>query len=208
MLRLLIVYSLTLFLGACSMFGHNSDVKEPAYTLLKQESAFEVRQYPQIVMVTTSSSGDFKAAQNQSFNKLFDYISGKNAASTSIPMTAPVFMQPKAGTKIPMTAPVFMENTGTGWSMSFVLPAEYALASAPKPLDETLNLEERKNVKYAVVKFNGLFTEKNFEEKSQELRRWMEKHKLKAAGAPVRAGYNPPWTLPPLRRNEVLIPIK
>lgn len=189
------------------MFGYNSGVKEPPYTAYKTDGAYELREYPHMVMVTSYAKGNFENSQNESFNKLFDYISGKNVGKTKIPMTAPVFMEPK-GVKIPMTAPAIMRETDKGWEMSFVLPEDATLDTAPVPLDSSLKLEERKNLKLAVVKFNGLFTESNFEKYTKELSAWVEKNGLKVSGSPLRAGYNPPWTLPPLRRNEILIPVE
>ncbi len=194
-------------LGACSMFGHNAGVKEPPYKLLQQEKPFEVREYPSIVMATTMSEGGFGNSQNDSFQRLFGYISGKNEARTEITMTAPVLMKPEP-VEIPMTAPVLMQNQGQGWSMSFVLPVEYRLDNAPKPLDSKVYLEEKKNVKFAVVKFSGLFSESNFKQNMQKLEEWMKKQNLTANGPALRAGYNPPWTIPALKRNEILVPVK
>lgn len=189
------------------MFGYNAGVKEPAYTSVLKDGAYEVREYSKIVMITAFSEGDFKQSQNQSFNKLFDYISGQNMANKEIPMTAPVVMK-NEGQKIPMTAPVLMEGQKSGWAMSFVLPQDYTLETAPRPLDPSLKLEERTGVKYAVVQFSGFFSEQNFEDRSAQLTAWIEKNNLKPLGPPLRAGYNPPWTLPPLKRNEVLIPVE
>lgn len=189
------------------MVGYNAGVKEPPYSTILSDGAYEVRQYPSIVTVNAFAAGDFNQSQDQSFQKLFDYISGNNAASAEIPMTAPVLMKGK-GTEIPMTAPVFMAAQKDGWTMSFVLPGTYTRETAPKPLDSTLTLDEIKNVKYAAIRFSGFFTDANFEEKKTELQSWIAAKNLKAIGPAMRAGYNPPWTLPPLRRNEVLIPVE
>ena len=189
------------------MFGYNSGVKEPPYQTLVKDGAYEVREYSSIVMVTAFAEGNFSKSQDQSFRKLFDYISGKNATNKNIPMTAPVFME-GTGEKISMTAPVLIQDEGEGWTMSFVLPHTYTLETAPKPLDETLKLGERKNIKYAVLRFSGSFNENGFRDKSNDLEIWITKNNLKASGPALCAGYNPPWTLPPLRRNEVLIPVE
>lgn len=204
-MRIAIVFMSIFLLGGCSMFGYNSGTKEPPYKRLMQDGDYELREYSSIVMVTAFSNGSFSESQGQSFRKLFDYISGKNISQKSIPMTAPVLMEPITE-KISMTAPVLMENKGEGWTMSFVLPETYTLQTAPQPADDSLSLEERKNIKYAVLRFNGLFKESSFSEKSKDLQGWMLKNNLKPSGPALRAGYNPPWTIPPLRRNEILIP--
>jgi DNA gyrase inhibitor GyrI len=207
MKRIVLVLISSLFVGACSMFGYNAGVKEPPYQILLQEDSYELREYPKIVVVTASAEGDFRQAQDESFNKLFDYISGKNITNQEIPMTAPVLMQSK-GQEIPMTAPVLMEETNKGWTMVFVLPQEYTAQTAPRPEDSSLRIEERIGMKYAVLRFNGLFREKNFQERSAQLMQWIEAKNLKPVGPILRAGYNPPWTLPPLKRNEVMIEVE
>lgn len=206
-MRIITIFFSSLLLGACSVFGYNLDVKEPPYKVLVQDGAYEMREYSSLVLVKAFSEGDFSKSQDESFNKLFDYISGKNAGNKNIPMTAPVLMEGQ-GQKIPMTAPVLMEGSAKGWTMSFVLPHTYTLDTAPKPLDQALTLEERKNIKYAAFRFNGLFRDSTFEENSKNLQIWMTKNNVKPAGDAIRAGYNPPWTLPPFRRNEVLIPVE
>lgn len=190
------------------MFGYNAGVKEPLYDSLKYDAPFEVRTYESIVMATTLSEGAFGQSQNAPFQRLFDYISGNNSGNAEISMTAPVLMKPEP-IEIPMTAPVLMEARGEEtWTMSFVLPAEYTLESAPKPKDPKVYIEEKKNVKFAVITFSGLFNERNFEINRLKLEDWMKSQDLVAAGPPLRAGYNPPWTIPALRRNEILIPVK
>lgn len=206
-MRIAVVFISIFLLGGCSMFGYNAGTKEPPYNTLMQDGDYELREYPSIVMVTAFTKGSFSESQRQSFGKLFDYISGKNISKKSIPMTAPVLMEPIAE-KISMTAPVLMEDKGEGWAMSFVLPETYTLQTAPQPADKNLRLEERKNVKYAVIRFSGLFKEGRMSKKSKDLQSWMLKNNLKSLGPALRAGYNPPWTLPPLRRNEILIPIE
>lgn len=206
-MRIVSIFLSSLLLGACSVIGYNAGVKEPPYNTLKADDPYELREYPGIVMITAYAEGDFKNAQDKSFRKLFDYISGNNTSNKQIPMTSPVIMEGK-GQKIPMTAPVLMKPQPNGWAMSFVLPDNYTLETAPSPLDKTLILEERRNIKFAVLRFTGLFNEDNFKERSQALDEWIQQNDFESTGPALRAGYNPPWTLPPLRRNEILIPVK
>lgn len=197
-------------LSGCSMFGYNHGVKEPAYSIVQQDDCCAIREYPLIVMASTSSDNNFDDAQSASFYKLFDYISGKNSGQTKINMTAPVVISqnaPENGSKIDMTAPVMMTSTDHGWTMSFVLPAEYTLDTAPKPLDPSVTLSAQHNIRYAVLKFSGFFTDKHFAEKTTELQKWLDSKGIKPTGPAIRAGYNPPFTLPMFRRNEVLIPV-
>lgn len=205
----LLLLPLTFLIGGCSVFGYNHDTKEPPFSVVEQDGAFQIREYKQIVMVKTTGKGDFTAAQDESFYKLFDYISGENMGAQEIPMTAPVLMEDQKGQEIPMTAPVFMEKgEDETWAMSFILPADMTLETAPKPKDESLSLTEMKDARFAAITFTGRFTEANFTAQEKALRDWMDGKKLQASGPAIRAGYNPPWTLPFLRRNEIFIPLE
>ena len=120
-------------------------------------------------------------------------------------MTAPVIMENKAATK---ELKKFEEKTKAGWKMSFVLPANFSYQTAPKPEDKTVKLKRIPSKKVAVVKFSGRWKLDRFNEKSKELQRWLKQKKLTAISAPRSASFNPPWTIPIFRRNEIQIDIK
>jgi len=124
-------------------------------------------------------------------------------------MTAPVIMQNQdAGQKIEMTAPVFMSNQGENQTMSFVLPVQYDFQTAPKPANSSVRLEEIKDYKVAALQFSGLLNEKNIQRHHSLLQNWIDNSDYQKTGSYMTAGYNPPWTLPFLRRNEILIPVE
>jgi pentatricopeptide repeat protein len=58
--------------------------------------------------------------------------------------------------------------------------------------------------KFAVITFSGLVREKKYTEMLNLLNEEMKKRNLEPKGAPILARYNPPWTLPFLRRNELM----
>ncbi len=58
---------------------------------------------------------------------------------------------------------------------------------------------------YAVIRFSGFAGEEKTATKTAELMTWLTSKGIKPAGKPELARYNPPWTLPFLRRNEVMI---
>jgi hypothetical protein len=125
-------------------------------------------------------------------------------------MTAPVVAE--AGEKIDMTAPVMVESVGgepdgNSWRYRFVLPKDYTIETAPTPLDGAVTIESVPQRTVAVIRFSGLVSREDVEEKAEELGRWMKANNLQPASAPRWAGYNPPWTLPFLRRNEVMIDV-
>jgi DNA gyrase inhibitor GyrI len=203
-----IVFALlnNLFLAGCSLFGIQSE-ESPGYEVLEQHGAIEIRHYRPFLVVQTEDVGDYEAASKRSFFRLFDYISGKNQSKQKIAMTAPVMQEPKPE-KITMTAPVFQEQSGQKWTMRFVLPSQYQLATAPQPTDPAVTIMEIPAKKVAVLLFSGFLNKNNIAKKKAELSAWLKENNRKAILEPRSAGYNPPWTIPFLRRNEVHIDIE
>jgi DNA gyrase inhibitor GyrI len=183
---------LALLAGSCatSRAGYES----AAYTVVKSDGAFEVREYPKLTVVSTSMDAQ-QSDRDDRFMRLFRYIDGNNAASQKIAMTTPVFMTG--------------ENAAAGPArMAFVVPAAVATAGAPAPKAENVALESMPARRVAVVRFAGVANRKLEADQLAKLRAWMETQKLDAAGDPFLAYYDPPWTPGPLRRNEVLVPVK
>jgi hypothetical protein len=189
--------------GACSVFGGPA-APEPSYTAVRAEDPFEIRDYPELVIVSTAMTADSGAA----FGKLFDYISGANQGSRKISMTAPV-LQARKGDKVEMTAPVIQGRIGDAESrrMAFVLPENFTVETAPLPIDPSVSLSTIPPRRIAVVRFSGRLSDEAAEAQRVKLTGWMSEQQIEAVGPAESAGYNPPWTLPPLRRNEVFIPI-
>jgi SOUL heme-binding protein len=205
MKNLLMLFHVLLLTG-CSLFGIQG-VKEAGYTVLQDNAPIQIRQYQPLVVAQTEVSADYKTASNVAFKRLFDYITGSNKKQQKITMTAPVIQESQAE-EITMTAPVFQEKSGQTWLMSFVLPAEYAMASAPLPLDPTVTLKEIPSKKTAVLQYSGLLTEQGITTKTKELRAWLIEHGYKEIPPARVAGFDPPWTLPFFRRNEIHIDIE
>lgn len=197
----------SLVLAGCSVLGKRS-AAEPPYELLKNDAPFEVRRYGSMVIAETSlDENDYSAASGKGFNRLAGYIFGKNRSKTSIKMTAPV-LQERRSEKISMTAPVLKQRNKSGWTMAFVLPESFTLATAPEPLDPEVKLSEVPPATVAVITYSGLHSSANLEKYGRQLRAWLEKQGYRAISEPKLASYDPPWTLPFLRRNEVQIKIE
>ena len=109
--------------------------------------------------------------------------------------------------KIAMTAPVSQKSSPDGWVISFTMPAEYTMASLPRPVDPAIRLVEKPARRMAVVKFSGLAGEGRMQTKKRELLDMVAKSGLAPVGDPLFAFYDPPWTLPFLRRNEVMVEV-
>jgi len=194
----------------CTVFGIRTS-EEASYNVLREEGHIELREYDEVVVAETIVKADFDEAGGIAFRRLFNYISGANAAQTKIAMTAPVLADPAEATegdKIPMTTPVLGQKQDDGWRYMFVLPATYTKDSAPTPTDPAVRLVSVPRKKVAALRYLGSWSEQSTDENSQELLEWIETNGLATASAPRAAGYDPPWTIPFLRRNEVLIDIE
>lgn len=208
--RSLLVLGLILFQAGCSVVGIRSTA-EPDYSVLQKDELFEVREYESLIVAETLVEADFDGAGNIAFKRLFGYISGDNEAATKIDMTAPVMALDEnddSGEKISMTAPVTSQETALGWRFAFVLPSSFTLENAPMPGNPEVSLAQVPARKVAVVSFSGSLNEVNYDENLKLLQQWMLQNQLKANSLPRVAGYDPPWTLPFLRRNEVMIDIQ
>jgi hypothetical protein len=121
-------------------------------------------------------------------------------------MTAPVTEQTIENEKIGMTAPVTstLVEKGERYRISFAMPAKYTTANLPEPVDKQITIQEVKSHRAAVLKFSGYLNEKLALNKAAELEAWLEKNSLKGSSGFLFAQYNPPWTLGPFRRNEII----
>jgi hypothetical protein len=193
--------------SGCSLFGIRKE-ETPNYQVLQKEDNKEVRQYQAYIVAQTTVEGDYKEAQTQAFRRLAGYIFGKNQADDKLPMTAPVTYTP-ASEKIAMTAPVTQQSSEQGWVMTFMMPSKYkSIEELPKPQDERVVLMEVPEQTIAAIRFTGFRGQERNKRKGDELLQWLnEKGEYEAMGEPYFAGYDPPWTLPFFRRNEMLVPL-
>ena len=167
------------------------------YKVVEADGKFEVRDYPDLMLVATTTKLDAQG-RDGSFMKLFRYISGENESEQKISMTTPVFMENDADASV---------------QMGFVIPKDVAIRGVPKPTGGQVDVRKRVGGRFAVVRFPGQTTSKLVKESEAKLRAWMESKSLVAdvsaeASGVESAGYDPPFTPGPLRRNEVLIRLK
>jgi hypothetical protein len=180
-------------------------IEEPAFRVLAQDGAFELREYSPYVVAETRVQASFASAGNIAFGRLFRYISGNNVSQQKIAMTAPVTQS--RGEKIAMTAPVSQVADGAAYRVAFTLPSQYTLETAPQPLDPSVEILEVPARLMACWRYSGRWTEASYRDSEQQLRAAIQARGLEARGEPILARYNPPFTPWFLRRNEVLIPV-
>ena len=214
--------NLLVLLGALALGGVAMAVEEPKFESVVQDAKFEVRQYAPLIVAETWVDGDMDAASSKGFRLIANYIFGNNkrpqgAESAKVAMTAPVTMEPQsASSTIAMTAPVAMQPASDAvglpgaqrWRVHFVMPGEYTLATLPTPNNSAVSLREVPARRVAVATYSGFNSESRIREETQALVAWMQARKLAAAGPAQLARYDPPWTLPMWRRNEIHIEIK
>jgi hypothetical protein len=196
----------SLLLGACSVVGVR-DTPEPASTVIARVGVVEIRRYAPTAAAETTIDGSELYARSVGFQRLFAYITGANRGRAKIAMTAPV-AQAKAET-IAMTAPVAQTETSTGaWTVRFFLPATMTTATAPVPQDSRVAIVAVPPRLMAVLRFSGQATPDTVLAEGRRLDETLATSSWRADGPLVAWFYDPPWTLPPFRRNEIARPVE
>jgi hypothetical protein len=164
--------------------------EQQPYEVEREYPEFEVRRYPDYVLVDVDAPGAFFEAGNRGFRPLLRYISGSNAASQQIAMTAPVIQQPRSATE---------------HRVSFVMPAGMDAASAPTPRDASLSTRAVPAHRVAARRFGGGSNEERYAENAAALSAAVAAAGLKFSGDVYFARYDPPWKPGFLKRNEALV---
>ena len=173
-------------------------LEEPKYQILKSNKNYEIRKYNDRLAVEVTYSNE-----DSGFKYLFNYISGENTKSEKVSMTIPVTQS----VKIDMTAPVTQSKKDGKMVMQFFLPSKFTLNTAPKPTNSRVSLVIVEGGIYTVVKYSGRVTNKNFQKHYEELKEYLVIDNINFIEPAIRATFNGPFTLPILRRNEVMMKI-
>ena len=214
-------HTLHRLLGLIGLFtmGAAMAIEEPPYDTLIAQAPFELRHYAPTLVAQAVVAGDMDAASNQGFRLIADFIFGNNQVAGSeqaakIAMTAPVTVAPQSA-KVAMTAPVTVQPQAGGgmaeaqqWRVQFVMPRQYTLANIPKPKNSAVTLHEVPRQYMVVHRYTGFNTQGRIQEKTQELLAWAQRQSLKVIGTPQLSRYDPPWTLPFMRRHEVVFDVE
>lgn len=201
MLRLLLV----LMLAAMPLPSHATE--EPDYEVLGTIGKAEVRRYAPYVVAEVVLETSAEEAGTQAFPILAGYIFGKNKGERKLAMTAPV-TQTAAPVRMDMTAPVTQALVPGGVRVQFVLPKGVTLGSAPEPIDPRVQLREEPAATRAVIRYSGRWSQANDLEHLGELKASLEAAGVATQGEPVLARYNPPFTPPFMRRNEIWLGLR
>ena len=190
----------TIVISLITIFYTNISMalEEPKYQILKSNKNYEIRKYKDRLAVEVTYSNE-----DSGFRYLFNYISGENTTSEKVSMTVPVTQS----VKIDMTAPVTQSKKDGKLVMQFYLPSKFTINNAPKPTNNRVSLVVIEGGIYAVIKYSGRVTDKNFQKHYEELKKYLTKDNINFIEPGIRATFNGPFTLPILRRNEVMIKI-
>jgi len=179
------------FLSICilSLIGISNVMAadEVKYTMVSKSELYEVRKYSDRLVIETKTSD-----QSSGFRKLFKYISGDNKDKKEIKMTTPVTQTEKNG----------------NMTMQFYIPAEFDESNVPDPNNSEVKVLNIKGGYYAVIIYSGRASDNNYVKHKNILKDQLKKDKISIISKPIRATYNSPFTLPMLRRNEVMFKIE
>ena len=160
--------------------------EEANYEVVKQNKVYEIRKYSDRLAIETITYN-----QGSSFRKLFNYISGNNENKEEISMTTPVTQIEKKGSM----------------TMQFYLPSKFNKDNIPNPSNSDVKILNIKGGYYAVIKYSGRASDKNFIKHKNILKNELKKNDILILSSPIKATYDKPFTLPMLRRNEAMFKI-
>jgi SOUL heme-binding protein len=188
--------------------GIRVGTEEPPHDTERLTEGLEIRRYQARIAAETTVEAPEEQARNEGFRRLARYIFGANTGSDKIAMTAPVSQGASGSRKIAMTAPV--SRTGddeNGWVIRFFMPSKWTMSTLPVPDDDRVRLVEVPAEKMAVLRFTGDRGTATVAAKSTELLNTLRDRGIEPTGEPQAWFYDPPWTVPFRRRNEVVVPI-
>ena len=183
MIKLVLLFRLNIFLTLLFIYSHAMAYEESPFNIVHQTDIYEIRHYVDRLAVQATYTN-----QNSSFRNLFNYISGANIDSEKIQMTTPVTQSAKSSEMV----------------MQFYLPSKFTKKTAPVPTDPRVELITIEEGYYAVIKYSGRLTDKNFNKHKKILKENLIEDKIEIIGPAIKATYNGPFTLPILRHNEAM----
>lgn len=206
--------SRTILTLAVGMFFFQSTamaIEEPDYKVIDAYDQFEVRHYEPYLVAEVDVSGGMNSAGNKAFRILAGFIFGDNSAKTKMEMTAPVESTAMTqGEKMAMTAPVtaVVAEDDQRTTVAFVMEKKYTIETLPVPNDERIRIREVPGRFMAVRRYSGRWTDSRYQQNRKILSDAIKNADLETLGEPVLARYNSPFSLPMLRRNEVMVEVE
>jgi hypothetical protein len=185
-------------------------LEEPEYTVAETFDDFELRHYPPYLVAEVDVQGNFDEAGNDAFRILAGYIFGENQSATKMSMTAPVESRSAGSSeKMAMTAPVTaVASDESRTTFAFVMERKYTVDTLPVPNDRRVRIRKMPDRIMAVRRYSGRWTEDRYVENLETLRAALAEAGIETVGEPILARYNSPFSLPIMRRNEVMLEVE
>ena len=204
--KIIILIVATILVGALATGPIMSNVETPSYKVIQSKGKIEIREFDPMVIAEVQVVGRRKDAISSGFKLLADYIFGNNISRENVNTTATI--QRPASEKIAMTAPVQQQLANNSWLVSFIMPSEYNLEDLPKPKNIEVKLKNVPVKRFVTIQFSGTSSDENLAKHKKLLVEFIETNSISVTGTPKYAFYNPPWTLPLMRRNEVMFEVQ
>ena len=204
--KIIILIVATILVGALVTGPIMSNVETPSYKVIQSKGKIEIREFDPMVIAEVQVVGRRKDAISSGFKLLADYIFGNNISQENINTTATI--QQPASEKIAMTAPVQQQLSNDSWLVSFVMPSEYNLEDLPKPKNIEVKLKNVPVKRFVTIQFSGTSSDENLAKHKKLLVEFIKNNSISVTGTSKYAFYNPPWTLPLMRRNEVMFEVQ
>ena len=204
--KIIILIVATILVGALATGPIMSNVETPSYKVIQSKGKIEIREFDPMVIAEVQVVGRRKDAISSGFKLLADYIFGNNISQENINTTATI--QQPASEKIAMTAPVQQQLANDSWLVSFVMPSEYNLEDLPKPKNIEVKLKNVPVKRFVTIQFSGTSSDENLAKHKKLLVEFIKTNSISVTGTSKYAFYNPPWTLPLMRRNEVMFEVQ
>jgi DNA gyrase inhibitor GyrI len=176
---------LVILISILTLSSQTMAYEEANYEVVKENQEYEIRKYSDRLVIETNS------IEGNGFRKLFNYISGNNEESQEIKMTVPVTQEIKNGSM----------------TMQFYLPLKFNKDNAPKPSNSDIKILNIEGGYYAVIKYSGRSSDKNFLKNKNILEKQLKQDNITIISPPIRASYNSPFTLTMLKSNELMYKI-
>ena len=191
-MKILLIILMSVLLISLFSFIKGEDLYEPPFKLIERVNNIQIREYQNILIAITKKQSPYNAATSSGFRTLANYIFGANKEQVKMPMTAPVF------TTIPGSESI---------EISFVMPSKYSKNDLPKPISNDIEFKNLELGMTAVIQFGMWATPERIVKMKTKLVKYLDANNLEPSSDYLVAQYNSPWTLPPFRRNEILVSI-
>jgi hypothetical protein len=190
--RLFIGLVLVTIAAGCAMVGFTSTLEQPNYKVIDTlPGGIEIRQYESRTFASSRVDGTGMESRRQGFRLLFNYITGENSSEEEISMTIPVATEIKDKEHV----------------MQFFLPSEYDAASAPAPKNPNVSIGTIAPRVEAALEYTGSQSVQRAEMHAFLMKNALNDSNWQSKGDIRSMFYNPPFSIPFLRRNEVIVEV-